>query len=223
MKKVRCMLGYRNYSNRNLINLCTKVSNGIYNDSNEFSTPVVPQAEFENSLHKFTDSVGRFENAPKIERAAMEQARKEIIELLDSLRIYVDSLANGEESLINLSGFVPTKGNVTKTAALELVDSFDVRRTANLGEVEVEIHKNTSVDVVWYFVICSTLSNLSTDTIQNGFLTVQEAHLGMAINFNNGRIKKFTKLSTGVMYYFYVFAVNSVSVSVLSSPKGVQL
>jgi hypothetical protein len=217
------MLGYRNYSNRNLINLCTNVSNGIYNDSVQFGTPVVTEAVFETALHKFTDSVGRFENAPKIERAAMEQARKEMIELLDRLRIYVDSLANGSESLINLSGFVPTKGTVSKAATLVLVDSFDVRRTANLGEVEVEIHKNTSVEVAWYFVICSTLSNLTTDTIQNGFLTVQEAHVGMVINFNNGRIKKFTRLSTGVMYYFYLFAVNSVSVSALSSPKGVQL
>ncbi|MEC4050649.1 hypothetical protein OX284_014515 [Flavobacterium sp. SUN046] len=223
MKKIRCMLGYRNYGNGKLINLCTKVSNGIYNDSDRFSTPVVPQAEFNTALHNYTDSVGRFENAPKIERSSMEQARNVMIGILDRLRVYVDFLANGDESLINLSGFDPTKGTINKTTPLVLVDSFEARRTPNLGEVEVEIHKDTAVEIAWYFVICSKFSNLTSDTIENGLLDIQDSHIGMVINFNNGRIKKFTKLSTGVMYYFYVFAVNSVSVSALSNPRGVQL
>ncbi len=223
MKKIRCRLDYRDFSNRDLIQICTQVSNGIYNDVNVFGSPVVTKVVFITAFNKYADAVARYDNAPKIEKTAMELARKEMIEILDIMRLYVDQLANGDESLINLSGFVPTKATVDKSTPLDATESFDVRRTTNLGEVQVEIHKQSAYDALWYFVICSTSYNLPANIVNEGVLDFSNKNDNMRINLSNGRTKVFSNLPTGTMYYFYVIAANSVSVSPISSPKGLQL
>ena len=223
MKKIRCRLDYRDFSNRDLIQICTQVSNGIYNDVNVFGSPVVTKVVFTTAFNKYADAVARYENAPKIEKTAMELARKEMIEILDIMRLYVDQLANGDESLINLSGFAPTKATVEKSVPLVTTESFDVRRTTNLGEVEVEIHKHSGYDALWYFAICSSFSNLPVNAINNGVLDLSISNEEIRINLSNGRTKVFSNLPTGKMYYIYVFAANSVSVSPLSSPIALQL
>ncbi len=223
MKKIRCRLEYRDFNNRDLIQFCTQVSNGIFNDADKFDAPAVAHAVFTTAFTNYTDSVARYENAPKIEKTAMELARKEMIEILDLMRLYVDQLANGDESLINLSGFVPTKATVDKSTPLVATESFDVRRTTNLGEVQVEIHKQSAYDALWYFVICSTSYNLPANIVNEGVLDFSNKNDNMRINLSNGRTKVFSNLPTGTMYYFYVIAANSVSVSPISSPKGLQL
>ena len=223
MKKLRCKLDYHDFNNRELIKFCTQVSNGIYNDTDEFATPVVTKVVFTTTFTNYTDSVARYENAPKIEKAAMEQARKEMIDVLDLLRLYVDQLVNGNESLIHLSGFVPTKATIEKSSPLVESESFDVKRTTNLGEVTVVIHKTIGNEPLWYLLICSTSSNLPADCIEDGIINTSLIKEDIIINFTHGRTKVFSKLPTGVMYYFYVVSANTVSVSPLSSPIGIQL
>ena len=223
MKKIRCRLDFHDYSNRDLIQFCTQVSNGIYNGSTTFATPTVTHVLFGAAFTKYANAVARYENAPKIEKTAMETARREMLDVLELLRIYVDQLANGDESLINLSGFVPTKSMVSKSAPLVVQESFDVRRTTNLGEVEVVIHKQSGYDVLWYFAICSSISDLPPSVVKNGVFKVPSGSETMLICFANGRTKVFSNLTTGKMYYFYVVAANSISVSPLSSPVGIQM
>ena len=210
-------------SNRNLIVVGTRVANGIYNDPAQFASPAVTQAAFNATFTMFTDSVARYENAPKLEKTAMLAARKEMISVLDRLTVYVDDIANGDASLINLSGFEPTKENVNKSNPLAASEAFDVRRTANLGEVEVEIHKMNGYEAIWYFVICSTSSNLPPNLIVNGMLNCNAFDSEDKICLTKGRTKVFSSLQTGKMYYFYMIGANAVSVSPLSSPKGLQL
>ncbi len=223
MKKIRCLLIHRKMSNRNLIVVCASVANGIYNNTAQFGTPAVPQATYNAAVINFAESVARYENAPKIEKTAMLAARKEMISVLDRLTVYVDDIANGDASLINLSGFEPTKENVNKSNPLAASESFDVRRTANFGEVEVEIHKMNGYDAIWYFVICSTSSNLPPNLIVNGMLNCNAFDPTDLVCLTKGRTKNFTNLQTGKWYYFYLIGANAVSVSPLSSPKGLQL
>ncbi|MEC4049537.1 hypothetical protein OX284_008870 [Flavobacterium sp. SUN046] len=223
MKKIRCRLEYRKMSNQKLIVLCISVANGIYNDTAQFATPAVTQAVFTTTFTSYAEAVARYENAPKIEKTAMLEARKEMIDVLDRLTVYVDEIANGDASLINLSGFVPTKDSINKSNPLAVSESFDVRRTANLGEVEVEVHKISGYDAIWYFVICSSESNLPPNSIVDGVLNCNSLVEGDKICLTKSRIKIFSNLQTGRKYYFYLIGANAVSVSQLSSPKGLQL
>ncbi len=223
MKKIRCRLEYRKMSNQKLIVLCISVANGIYNDTAQFASPIVTQAVFTTTFTRYAEAAARYENAPRIEKTAMLEARKEMIDVLDRLTVYVDEIANGDASLINLSGFVPTKDSINKSNPLAVSESFEVRRTANLGEVEVEVHKISGYDAIWYFVICSSESNLPPNSIVDGVLNINSLGEEDKICLTKSRIKVFSNLQTGRVYYFYLIGANTVSVSQLSSSKVLQL
>lgn len=223
MKKIKCRLEYRRYRNRKLIVVCTSVANGIYNDTAQFASPVVTQAVFTTTFIAYAEAVAKYDNAPKIEKTAMLVARNEMIDVLDRLAVYVDEVANGDASLINLSGFTPTKESMNRSNPLVASEAFDVKRTANLGEVEVEVHKISGYDAIWYFVICSSESSLPPNSIVDGVFNCNSLAEGDKICLTKSRVKVFSNLQTGRMYYFYLIGANTVSVSQLSSPKGLQL
>jgi hypothetical protein len=220
MTKVRCLLTYRRYSNKNLINFCSLVSSGVYTNVSVFPTPTIALVDFTTTLTKYSDAVAKYENAPKIEKTNMENARKNMLTSVDILREYVDGIANGDASTINLAGYMPSKSDAEKSKPVEVTNNFTLKRTDLSGQAEVTISYTGTGTPQWYFAICSTEGTLPSTLVENGILNFEALPEGVRVDLSKSKKKLFTNLDSGVTYYFYVLVANNVNVSPLSDPRS---
>ena len=223
MNQVRCRVTYHGYSNKNLIKFCSLVASGIYNNPSVFVSPSIPSADFATVQTKFSDAVSKYDNAPKIEKTNMENARKNLMSVLDKTKDYVDVIAQGDASIIILAGFIPTKGVTEKSKPVELTNNFTLKRGETSGQAEVTIdYKGTGLPQ-WYFAICSTDDSLPSNLVENGILNFGALPDGVRVDISKAKKKLFTNLDSGVIYYFYVLVANTVNVSLLSDPKSLKI
>jgi hypothetical protein len=220
MTKIRCLLTYRSFTNKNLIKFCSLVSSGCYTNTSVFHDPPIPDEDFNIELSKFTDAVAKYDNAPKIEKTNMLNARKSMITTVDKLREYVDAVANGDASIIILSGFTPSKGSSEKSKPVEVTNNFTLKRTDLSGQAEVTINYTGTGTPQWYFVVCSTEATLPSTLVENGVLNFGALPEGVRVDISKARKKLFTNLDSGVTYYFYVLVANNINVSPLSDPRS---
>lgn len=220
MTKVRCLLTYRSLSNKNLIQFCSLVASGVYTNTSVFTAPTVPVDDFNTNLTKFSEAVAKYDNAPKIEKTNMLNARSTMLGTVDKLREYVDSTAHGDASIIILAAYTPSKATSEKSKPVELTNDFALKRTDISGQAEVIIDYKGTGTPQWYFVICSTEATLPNTLVENGVLNFGALPDGVFVDVNKSRRKLFTNLSSGVTYYFYALVANTINVSLLSDPKS---
>ena len=223
MKKIRCSLGYHSYRNKYYITFCTRVENGVYNNSGKFPEPPIEIEVFKAVFLKYTDTAAKFVNAYKIERTNLDNCREDMDEILDQLSEYVDKVSKGDASIITLAGFNPTKGTVDKSKRLAPTNDFEVERTKVAGKFVVNINTYNTNGTVWYFCLCCEEGNLPPDVITNNiFDSSKLANFGW-IDMSKARKKEYTNLISGKTYYFYVFVANTAGVSLLSDPKSIKV
>ncbi|WNM18640.1 hypothetical protein [Flavobacterium capsici] len=136
--------------------------------------------------------------------------------MLNALAAYVNSVALGDASKIVLSGFEPTKEAYQPAQPLENPTSCTIKRSENAGEIIVNIAPLNNYGVVNYGCICVEGKELDGVSIINGQLVMPEGGPSVRYDLNKSKRKVFSGLKVGVVYYFYVYAINSVSVSPLS-------
>ncbi len=124
-------------------------------------------------------------------------------------------LCKFDASIIAESGFETSKEVAQRLQDLEKITDFSLKRSENTGKVMVNIASLNLFGVVFYGCSCvkgQPLDNLSFITRQ---LFLPEGTPCVRCVFNKLRKKVFSNLKTGEFYYFYVFVINTVSVSPL--------
>ena len=223
MNQIRCRVTFHSYTNKTLINFCSLVAGGIYTNTAIFATPVITNEEFQRAQVKFSDAVSKYDNAPKIERTNLKNARTELMQTVDKIKDYVDGVAKGDESIIILGGFTPTKGAAEKSKPVEKTNDFEPVRTKVLGEAEVTVNYSGSGTPQWYFVICSTDATLPSNLVENGIINFGALPDGVRIDVSKSKKKLFTNLDSNVVYYFYAFVGNTNNIAPLSDPKSLKV
>ncbi len=221
MKKIKCSLGFRDYSKPNYLDFCTTVENGIYNNSNVFNHPPLDKDEFSSLFTKYSDAAAQYKIAPSVEKTNFVNAKKAMDTGLTKTAEYVDVVADGDESIIYLAGFVPTKSTSTKSQPLTEVQIGKTKRGPNVGEITTEgtsVKKNGAIS---YIVLVSVGAPLPNGVFVNGQLSVTDATMPIIMDASRSRKKVISNLPPGSTVYVYYSASNPVSVSPIGEPQTV--
>ena len=214
-------LVFRRYGAPRLLDFTIKVYNGIYENVTVFPTPTVPRDEYETVMNKFETTYSSYKALGFTRKQDFLDARDKLLTVLDTLASYVDAIARGNASTIALSGFEPSKETYQRATPLEKIESFTFKRTNVTGQIIVEIPVISNKGTVNYACICSEGEPISNPSLLNGQIVLAPGDPAVRQDFNKSRRKIFNGLTPGVVYYFYVFATNTVSVSPLSDVKSV--
>jgi hypothetical protein len=216
-----CTFGYHQYGTSALDTFAGQVFNGIYTNPTQFHAPPVEQESFSNIQQDFSNAAAEYATYGAVKKTAFTNARKKLIDVLDLMADFVDGVANGDESLIILSGYIPsstiTQGNIPLTR----IEMFMVKRTANEGEIAVEIPAINHHGSINYYCICSEGIPLAAPTIVDGQLILDNVTNKIRYDYSKARKKLFKGLTIATTYYFYVFASNTVSVAPISEVKSI--
>ncbi|WNM20191.1 hypothetical protein [Flavobacterium capsici] len=213
-----CRLNFRQFTATALDTFCELILGGLYQNAATFPAPPHSQVEFVAAKSNFINAFVEYTKYGPSKLTEFMTTYNALIAMLNSLAIYVDSVALGDASKIVLSGFDPSKETPQPVAPLVQATSFTLKRTENTGEIVVNITPVSNFGVVHYGCVCVEGTDIVDLSIINGQLFFQGGTPPLRYDLNKSRRKVFSNLKIGVVYYFYVFVVNSVSVSPLSIP-----
>ena len=221
MKKSYCLVSFHRYGASQLDSFTNRVQNGIYTNASVFATPPVTLVDFTAMLTLFLQAAAEYEQYGITKRTAYMVAKEDLIEMLDTLVAYVNGIADGDVSIIALSGFDPSREVSQPSQPLPKIENYTAKRSDNAGEIVVSIPAIVGYGVVTYCCICSEEVPLTNFTFINGKFVINPDDPRVYQDFNKTRRKVFSGLTPGKVYYFYVFAINTVSVSPFSDAKQV--
>ncbi len=221
---IHCSLSYHESKIETLPVFANGVSLGVYGNPTVFDPkgampPPYSQADFTTFITNEETAYAAYKQGGKAQKPAFNAARTALMGGLDKMATYVDAIANGDENIIMLAGFVPTGliGGAAKMASPLAPQLVKVENGASTGELNAECesyHLNHH-----YGCIVSEGKPLSSGTKLNaqGQIIIDPAQTNrIFIDVNNERKKKFTGLTKGTDYFFYFYVVNTGGVSPLS-------
>lgn len=226
--KIRCRRNFKKIKIDELDVFALIVLAGIYNNVITFPAPTITQAIFQALIDNYMTKRSGYKGGT-VSKGDFEIAKTALINALYTLADYVDGVAQGDVNIILLSGYQPTKGS--PSAAVPPLRAENVKlEIAAPGEMNGSCAVVAGADN--YCAILSADQPLPVNTNINGFgqLVVNDDDGGAApvppaaalseikyvLDFNKSRIKKFTGLTKGTVYYLYYFSINAAGVSPLS-------
>ncbi len=221
MRQSYCKLSFHRFGASQLDSFSNRVKNGIYTNATTFATPVIVAADFTTVLTAFLTAAADYEQYGITKKTAYLTARLDLMEALDQLATYVNTVANGDVSIIALAGYEPSREMSQRSQPLPKIESFTAKRSDNSGQIVVNIPALVNYGVVNYGCLCSEGEPLSNFLMVNGQIKITPTDPLVYQDLNKTRRKVFSGLTPGTIYYFYVFAVNTVSVSPVSDVKQV--
>jgi hypothetical protein len=233
MAKIRCSIGYKKLPLDAIDTFAGGVRDGIFGNPIQFPTSPVLQPAFQACIDDYFNTRSAYKQGGKAQKGPFLLARQKLFTTLDLTAEYVDSVANGNESLILLSGFVPTKGTSTNVPLPPQLVDIELTR-GSTGEIFAQSEPLEVGDTYVCIMtaggpIPSDITISGTGQLTMGDLQQQLAgasasvqQVSMAIfDFTRNRKKKFMGLTPGITYWFSFFAINATGVGPLSEPKSI--
>ncbi len=216
---IHCSLVYHDLKIETVPTFANGVSQGVYQNSTIFTTTPFKEDDFNKLITDEEASYAAYKQGGKAQKANFNIARSALFAALDSMANYVDSVANGDENIIMLSGFVPTTGTggiAAKIAQATAPQKVVVSNGISSGEIDAECESFHTGH--HYGCIVSEGQKLNGVTLNpQGQLIIEAATTNRIFHdVNDSRKKRFTGLTKGVDYYFYFYVVSSGGVSPLS-------
>lgn len=223
MKKVKCSLFYHNATKKVFLDTCTQVYNGIYNNTTVFVTPPYTEEDFNLAFTDYTNAAAAYKIAPSVQKTNYLDSKNKMTAVLDTTAIYVDDLASGDESLIYLAGFTPTKATASKSVPIAVPNTGTVKRGPVTGQITVENAPIKKNGIINYIAVVAIGAPLPNAVLENDGLNFGALSNAVIVNFNRSRKKVITNLPPGSLAYVYFIATNPVSVSPLGQPVTVTI
>ncbi len=221
MKKSKCSLGFQEYTKAEYTLFCERVDVGIYGNSGTFPTPPLTQAEYEVTFAKYSEAEAVYKISPSIGKTHYLVTKDAMNICLVKTAEYVDTVADGDESIINLSGFVPTKTTTTKSTAIIEPATGTVKRGPNTGQITTESKAIKGKGVIIYNIIVSIGAPLPDGCFVNGELRMASSTVNFVMNITRPRKKVVSNLPPGSTVYVYFLASNPVSAAPIGQPLTV--
>jgi len=236
MNKVKCLLTYHQSKVEALATFAIGVRDGIYGHAVEFATPPITQVNFQTKVTDYQNMRGAYEQGGLAQKGPYLAARETLMNDLDTLAEYVDSVADGNANLILLSGFVPSKGSRSGSTVPDAPTGLVVKNAAASGVIVAECENQEGVLNYGCIVTVDAPLSGNVEINEGGQLeityvapTTSEGSSTLSttggaigyIDLNPSRRKTFKNLKTGHMHYFVFYAANSAGVSSLSISVGI--
>jgi len=220
MNQIKCNSAYRKYSKQAYLDFCTKVSNGIYNNPDTFTNPPFTKADFENAFTKYSDAAAQYKIAPTVQKTNYDNAKNNMNATLGKTADYVDVVANGDESIIYLAGYVPTKGTNSKSQPITEAATGTAKR-GEAGQIVTNAAAVKNKGTISYSVVVSVGTTLPEGSYVNGQVQISGTTL-VVVNSSRNRKKIIYNLPSGISYVYFL-AYNPVSASPLGEPVSVSV
>lgn len=227
---IRCSLSFHKLKLDTIPVFAGGIRDGVYNNPTFFVTPPITQVQFQGQLDDYNNTRSAYVQGGLAQKGPFLHAKSQLINTLDTMAEYVNSVALGDANLITLAGYVPTKGGKSETPAPVQATGVTVSR----GTTGILLAECAKQDVaVSYCCIMTVGQPLQAGIVINeaGQMAISGEEpakpeamalaaaltAGGVIDFNLNRKKKFINLTPGTTYYFVFFAINASGVGELSA------
>lgn len=240
---IHCSLSYHKSKVEELPIFAIGVRDGIYDNATFFVTPPMAQAVFEALIQDYSDKRSAYENGGSAQKGPYQHAKQLLMNGLDTQADYVNGVANGDENLILLAGFVPTKG-YRSSAPSPVQPTGVVLKRPGTGVITAECaNQKVATNYICIVTINNPLpSNVklndsgqlvytddkgtapASNTSESSGAPVATSTSGVIsayIDFSPGRRKEFKGLQLGSRYYFSFIAANAQGVSTMSDAVSI--
>lgn len=237
---IRCNADYHKSKVDQLPIFAIGVRDGIFNNPAEFDSPPITKPEFELLITDYNDKRGAYEKGGSAQKGPYQEAKGKLMTSLDTFAVYVNDKAKGNENVILLSGFVPTK-SYRSEAPKPIQPSGVVLKRPATGVITAECaNQNEATN---YMCLVSFNSPLPSNLILNDsgqlvYMSDKDAAPASTgsddpssaavtvigefyIDIKPGRKKTFKNLKLGSRYYFYFVASNAKGVSTFSDAVSI--
>jgi len=223
MKNRVCKLAFHVYGKAILDTFANGVKNGIFMNPLIFVDPPLTDAELLHLIVDYNLALANYDANGKNFKTAYLKSRTKLMEALNQLATYVNTVANGDPSVITTSGFFPTSETSQAAPILEKIEIVKVIPTTVNGRVRIETPAIVGKGVSAYGLILVSETPLEIENFNDGFLNLKatEGQI-IIIDFNRARKKIVNELDSMIVYYGYMFAVNAAGVSPLSDAVRVK-
>ena len=235
MSTIRCLLSYHKKKVNDLPVFATGVRDGVYRNPDIFSTPPIDETEFNKLISNYNNARGAYEQGGLAQKGPYLEARIKLLAGLDTMSDYVNTVAQGSESIILQSGFVPSKGNRSEAPRPLQPTGVSVKRGTASGVLLAECaNQDVAINYGCIMTVGQPLpSNVKLNSggqlvFSDGGtapLSSKEAlstsSLSGILDLNPGRRKRFENLTPGTVYYFVFYAANASGVSEFSNSVSI--
>lgn len=227
--KIRCRVNYHNYKLDTIDVFAVGVRDGIYNNPTLFPAPPMGLPLFDGLITDYVNKRGAYKSRT-IPRAVFLVAKDSLMSGLDTMSVYVNTVANNDPLIIGQSGYIPTKGNNTPINPPVQPTGVTLKR-ALAGELEADCTVINNAESYGAALVAN--SPLPPEIMINplGQIVVNDSNqlpptpptpdvenIKFILDLNKTRKKTFTGLQVGITYYVYYWAMNAGGVSPLSEP-----
>ncbi len=218
-----CKLDFREYLKSKLSNFANGVRNGIFNNPSVFTTPPIAADEFMAIIAQHNSALAEYNTLGRVKKAAYYEAVNKLIGALNTLAVYVDSIAQGNESIILLAGFQPTSTTSQASPALEKIEVIRLTPSSVDGQALIDTPAIKNKGVTGYGLILKSGAPLSVQDFDGTQLRLNtSADETLIIDFGKNRKKVVNGLDNLTTYYAYMVAINPTGVSPLSNALKVK-
>jgi hypothetical protein len=217
MKDQVCRLDFKRFSNPNLQVLSEQVAIGVYENTNVFTAPTISEANYKVALETYRTTFIDYKAYGRTRKVAFLDARTELLAMLNVVAAYVNTVARGNESIIYLSGFSPTKAGTERAPQLDKITNIAITVGNVSGKAVIDTPAIVNKGVASYGLICIEGKPMDTADFVNGQLVIATDTSKIILDSSKSRIKTLVGLVPGMQYFVYMYASNASGVSPLSS------
>lgn len=231
MAQIKCTKSYRRLGLNVVDVFAAGVRDGVYGNV-IFMTPPITQVDFQKLIDNYFNTRALYKQGGLAQKGPFLAAKTAMLNGLDVMAVYVDTIALGDANIITEAGYVPSKSTATKQPKPAQCTGVAATRPSP----GVIISTCDKQEVALTYVCIVTTAALPADI----FITAKGQVLfpgsdpkpapmpgpmpapaapseGAIIDFNANRKKEFAGLTVGTRYYFTYFAINSSGVGALST------
>jgi hypothetical protein len=218
MEDIHCALDYHRTPNPKLANLALGVRDGQFNNPLVFITTPVSKVDFEENIKDYSGKYSAFVRGGVGQKGAFLLAKSLLMGNLDSFGVSTDGFALGDEAIILLGGFKPTKGFETAGHTPGLPE-VELSRGDSTGELLSECPVVEGAE--YYGALLTETKLVGTVINEAGKLIIAPGEIILQMDFNKNRKKQFLGLTASKIYFIYYYASNATGVSQLSAVKSI--
>ncbi len=213
--KVYALKDYPYYKKHLFAIFIIQILNGLFQYVLLFVTPPVTKAAFSAAVDAYNKASSEYSYGGKGLKAAYENSYTVLLTMLDDLLDYVNHLPNLTSEMIGFSGF--HENNVIGGGVNPLLQPIlKLLKKCGGGVMEMEYHGVNGAEYYGMFIVVGGALPEGTTFIDGVLVLPEGTNPTIIHNFSKQRIKRFSNLKAGIIYYLYCYAGNTVTVSPLS-------
>jgi hypothetical protein len=239
MSVIRCLLTFKKLRQADLPIFAVGVKDGVYGNATVFPAPPIMATDFEILIANYTNKLGLLKTGGSAQRPGFEAAKTALTDGLVNTASYVDTLVNGDENIVILAGYKPSKPYSSDVAKPTKLNGATLKRDdQESGKLIAECATQNGVNAYVCIITEGAPAPSNINITSAGQLILQGDSnplpptsstdgsdatnpIMAAFDFNQNRRKEFTELTPLKTYYAVFFAINAGGVGPFSDPASV--